>query len=58
MYLRVVAKCKKTVPMIIDSIPPEWDVEKTLLERKLQELFAVEWINDTWFNFKDLVEKA
>ena len=58
MYLRVVAKCKKTVPVIIDSIPPEWDVEKTTLERKLQELFTAEWINDTWFNFKGLVDNA
>ena len=57
-FLRVVAKCKKAVPVILGSIPQEWEVEKTTLERKLQELFATEWINDTWFNFKDLVERA
>ncbi len=57
-FLRVVAKCKKTVPVILSCIPQEWEVEKTTLERKLQELFATEWINETWFNFKDLVERA
>lgn len=55
-YIRLVANCKKKVSVIIDSIPQEWNVEKTTLELKLQELFATEWINETWSNFTDLVE--
>ena len=57
-YLRQVAKCKKAVPMILDSIPQEWEIDKTVAERKLSELFITEWINETWFNFKELVERA
>lgn len=57
-YLKMVAKCKKAVSAILDGIPLEWKVDKAILEEKLQELFAPAWINETWVNFKDLVEKA
>lgn len=57
-YLGIVAKCQKKAPVILDSIPQEWDVDKTMIAGKLQELFAIEWINETWFNFKDLVERV
>ncbi len=55
-YLSILSKCKKTVPVILDSIPQEWEVDKTAIERKLQELFSVEWINETLSNLKELVE--
>ena len=58
LYFSLIAKCKKIVPVIIDGIPQEWKVEKRTLERKFQELFAMEWINETWYNFKDLVERT
>ena len=57
-YLRLVAKCKKTVPVILDSIPQEWKIDIMAIEQKLQDLFAIEWINETWFNFKELVERT
>ena len=57
-YLRLVAKCRKAVPMLLESVPNEWKVDKPALQNKLEELFEILWVNDTWFNFKELVEKA
>lgn len=57
-YLRLVARCKKAVPVILESIPVVWGIDKTALKRKLQELFTVEWVNGTWLNFNDLVDRT
>lgn len=57
-YIRLVSRSEKRVTEILDSIPEDWAVDKIAIERKLQELFAVEWIDETWFNFKDLVERV
>ena len=56
-YLRLVSKCKKMTPVIMDIIPQEWEVDKIALERKLHELFVAKWIEETWLNFKELVER-
>ena len=57
-YIRLVSRSEKRVTEILDSIPEDWAVDKIAIERKLLELFAVEWIDETWFNFKDLVERV
>ena len=57
-YLRLVAKCKKNVSMLLENVPDEWKVDKSAMQNKLEELFENTWVNDTWFNFKELVEKA
>lgn len=57
-YLRLVAKCKRSVPMLLSSVPDEWKADGPALENKLNELFDIPWVNDTWFNFKELVERT
>lgn len=57
-YMRLVTKCRKAVPIILESVPYEWKIDKAALQNKLEELFEIPWVNDTWFNFKELVENA
>ena len=57
-YLSLVAKSKKAVPMLLQSMPDEWKVDESALQNKLKELFELPWVNDTWLNFKELVENA
>lgn len=43
--------------MLLSSVPEEWKPDGPALENKLNELFEIPWVNDTWFNFKELVER-
>ena len=55
-FLRSVAKCKAIVQESLDILPEKWKADKTLIEAKLAEVFAVEWVTDTWENFKVLTK--
>ena len=54
IFFKYVAKCKESVPAIMDSIPKEWKVEVKTLQEKLDELFKIDWINEAWETFKEL----
>ena len=54
-FLRLVSKSKAAVPVILESIPTEWNINTLLFEKKLEEVFNTEWLSDTWNTFITLV---
>lgn len=54
-YLRSIMKCKRITQMVLDSIPEEWNVEKSVIKNKLREVFVDGWISDTWGNFEQMI---
>ncbi|MBO4923265.1 MAG: hypothetical protein J5382_03975 [Bacteroidales bacterium] len=57
MYLRFLVtlhKCSSIVPNIIDSIPEEWIINRSLVIDKIKELFNPYWVTATWDNFREI----
>ena len=57
-FLSFVSRCKAAVPEVIKAIPNEWGVNSNLFANKLDELFDVRWLGDTWETYKNLIEIA
>ena len=56
-FLRLVSKCKAAVPEILESIPREWNINTLLFEKKIAEVFNMNWLSDTWNNFISLINR-
>lgn len=49
-YSLSVSRCKGMLQSVLNSIPEEWIVDRRVIKNKTDELFAVDWIEDTWNN--------
>lgn len=54
-FLNIVGKCKRLQQDLLGEIPFEWGVDVSVINKKLEEVFDNTWVNDTWVNFKSIV---
>ena len=52
-YNNSLSRSKTRLINILDLLPTEWNLPKTKVEDKLQELFNPDWINGVWENFNE-----
>ena len=51
LFLMYASRCYKSVKGILEIVPGEWNVDITVVERKLGEIFEKSWLDETWENF-------
>ena len=54
-YNKCVDRSQRQIGFIIQSLPPQWNISQSLMERKLLELFGSQWIDSVWKNFVELL---
>lgn len=48
--------CKQEIKIILNTIPCEWNVPKTIVELKLNQLIDSNWIEAVWLNFLECLK--
>lgn len=56
-FEEVVAKCGSAVDFIMSNLPQSWNVPVELLQRKLNQLFELEWLNGVWENYTEILNE-
>ncbi len=54
-FMNAVGKCKRLQQDLLGEIPNEWGVDVSVINKKLDEVFENTWVNETWVNFKSIV---
>ena len=57
-FLGFVSKCKKATSEVLDMVPKEWGIDLKLFADKLNELFDVKWVMETWETYNNLLNNA
>lgn len=57
-YDECIEKCRLEIPKVMDNIPQEWNVSNQLINNKLNQLVASEWIEGVWNNFIECLKDA
>jgi len=56
-YKGFIESCKQLIPSIIINTPSEWNVQKSIIQDKLEQLFEETWIEDTLKNYKEILKE-
>lgn len=52
-YLACVNRSRQLSAQILEVMPKDWDVPSDVVEKKMEQLFDLEWIEGVWRNFNE-----
>ena len=52
-YNNCIKNSIKEIDFILNAIPNEWNIPKTIVEQKLNQLMDSEWTQAVWMNFME-----
>jgi len=55
-YDKCIKNSKQEIKEILNKIPNEWNISKTIVEQKLNELTNSEWTEAVWLNFLECLK--
>lgn len=57
-YSESVKKCKEKTSNILDIIPIEWNIQKEIVSKKIEQLFEQDWTENVWTNFVECINEV